>query len=293
MIVTDRDIVIAHYAIRSYSKIKNLKFKLRIYSNWLSVTLKMKYFPLWRQFPYVEIIENNWQDYMPKPDDPGLQGPYEKRGTILDRELKTILTPYVATVDADFELLNPDFIFWMLDALDAQPNLIAVSYLYVGRKEKYFDSYSQRIMWLDERWHNAFCIYKKKAFECNVSHCQREEPSNMDGVQCKGWDTSAYFQKALREVHGYQLSALQGKFKDSYIHYENFSNIHFIDQKNVGIYRWLRIVSHCGFPLTRHRRLYLIDSAFRSLAGRLHHILFHKAERSKLRYPRDVITQTA
>ena len=45
MIVTDPDLVIADYAVRSYAKIKDLRFTLRIYSNWASSSLKNVYFP--------------------------------------------------------------------------------------------------------------------------------------------------------------------------------------------------------------------------------------------------------
>lgn len=40
MIVTDRDLVIADYAVRGYGKIKDIPFKLRVYSNWITSTLK-------------------------------------------------------------------------------------------------------------------------------------------------------------------------------------------------------------------------------------------------------------
>jgi hypothetical protein len=58
MIVTDRDILIADYAVRSYAKIKGIPFKLRVYSNWISSALKQKYFPAWHKFEFVEIVEN-------------------------------------------------------------------------------------------------------------------------------------------------------------------------------------------------------------------------------------------
>ncbi len=57
MIVTDPDIVIADYAVRSYAKIKGAKFTLCVYSNWVSSSLKRRYFPRWRKFSFVEIVE--------------------------------------------------------------------------------------------------------------------------------------------------------------------------------------------------------------------------------------------
>ena len=39
MIVTDKDILIADYTIRSYSLIKDFKFRLIVYSNWVQFLL--------------------------------------------------------------------------------------------------------------------------------------------------------------------------------------------------------------------------------------------------------------
>ena len=104
MIVTDPDVVIADYAVRSYVKIKGIKFALRIYSNWVSSSLKRRYFPRWRKLPFVEIIEPDGQTDENKPTDRSLEGPFERCDTIWDRELKKIDAPYHATVDADFEI---------------------------------------------------------------------------------------------------------------------------------------------------------------------------------------------
>src|SRR5215510_3210197 len=115
MIVTDRDIVVADYAVRSYRKIQGISFKLRIYSNWISEALKRKYFSQWSQFPFVEIMENEWQTDAKKPlDRRVLWGPFELAYTIWDRELRRINAPYIATVDADFEILDGRFVSSML-----------------------------------------------------------------------------------------------------------------------------------------------------------------------------------
>lgn len=114
MIVTDPDLVIADYAVRSYAKIRHLNFTLRIYSNWVSSSLKKRYFPRWRKFSFVEIVDPEWHSDENKPNDPRLDGPFEHCDTIWDRELKKISTPYYATVDADFEILDGRFVPVML-----------------------------------------------------------------------------------------------------------------------------------------------------------------------------------
>src|SRR4051794_31884464 len=88
MIVTDRDCIIADYAIRSYAKIIDFNFKLIVYSNWLRSDLRARYFPKWRCLPFVEIWCNPAHTYEHKPLDPHLEGPYESCDTIWDRELK-------------------------------------------------------------------------------------------------------------------------------------------------------------------------------------------------------------
>src|SRR6266545_650026 len=175
MIVTDPDLVIADYAVRSYAKIEDLIFTLRIYSNWVSSSLKKLYFPRWRKFPFVEIIEHEWQTDQNKPTDRSLEGPFERCDTIWDRELGKIDTPYYATVDADFEILDAWFVPVMLARLDNHPNLVAMSTDYTPTVNEYYDSYSNEVICLNERWHSWFCIYKREALQCEVSHAVHVE----------------------------------------------------------------------------------------------------------------------
>jgi hypothetical protein len=140
MIVTDPDIGIADYAVKSYAKVQGIPFKLRIYSNWVSPHLKERYFPIWRSFDFVEIEENEWQKDKSGLQGNSLEGPYEKGFTIWDKELKKIQTPYFATVDADFEILDAKFIPVMLNHLDKESNLVAMATDYQPRVSELFDS---------------------------------------------------------------------------------------------------------------------------------------------------------
>jgi hypothetical protein len=245
MIVTDRDMVIADYAVRSYAKIKGVSFKLRVYSNWISSVLKQKYFPAWSQFEFVEIVENEWQTDDKKPTDPTLWGPFELGYTIWDRELKKIETPYHATVDADFEILDPKFILVMLAQLDSNPNLVAMSTDCNLLTPEYYDSYSDEVICLNERWNTWFCIYKCDALKCHVSHAYYEEIVS-GSVRRNAWDDAGYFQKELKDIHGYQLSVLDSGYQPCFIHYGSFGQNRDIIESNVSLYRQLRILGKRG-----------------------------------------------
>lgn len=273
MIVTDRDVVIADYAVRSYAKLKDIPFKLRVYSNWVSSALKKKYFSSWRKFEFVEIVENEWQTDDKRPNDPKLEGPFDKCATIWDRELKKIQTPYHATVDADFEILNAKFIPVLLEQLEKNHNLVAISTDYYPTNPECYDSYSDEVIRLNERWNTWFCIYKREALQCNVSHAYYEEivPGS---VRRNAWDETAYFQKALKDIYGFDLEVLDSRYQPCFIHYGAFSKNVAIDKTNVAIYRQLQILRKNGLFGNR-------DTFTKKLAERLDKIIFGRVDRTK------------
>src|SRR3984893_4111832 len=112
MIVTPRDAVIADYAVRSYAKIKGVDFSLVVYSNYLLPEQKAYYFPRWEALKFVNIARNPQHDddlrgIGTRIQSDALEGPFEYCDPIWDRELRKISTQFVATVDADFEILHP------------------------------------------------------------------------------------------------------------------------------------------------------------------------------------------
>src|ERR1700737_4763783 len=124
MIVTPRDVVIADYAVRSYAKLKGVDFSLVVYSNYLLPEQKAHYFPRWEAFSFVDIARNphhdaDLQDIHARIQSDALEGPFEYCDPLWDRELRKIDTPFVATVDADFEILRPRFVGRMLGRLRA------------------------------------------------------------------------------------------------------------------------------------------------------------------------------
>ncbi len=279
MPIVDRDILIADYAVKSYAKIEDVSFKLQIYSNWISADLKQKYFPSWRSFDFVEIVENEWQTEAKRPTHQELEGPFELGATIWDRELKKIATPYHATVDADFEILDPSFIPFMLAELDRNPNIIAMSSDYSPTDPHVYDSYSDEVICLNERWHTWFCIYRREALQCQVSHAYYEEVTDRI-VRRSAWDDTAYFQKALKEKYGFELAVLPIDFQTCFIHYGQFSKNVNIFENNVALYRRLQIA--------KKRRLFgsqdIFSKIYRKLLGLVYDAIFLKADRNRGKY---------
>ena len=219
---------------------------MRIYCNWVSSFLKERYFSRWRKLSFVEIIEPEWQTDENKPADRNLEGPFERCDTIWDRELRKIDTPYHATVDADFEILDLRFVSVMLARLDSDPNLVAMSTDYTPTVPNHYDSYSDNVICLNERWHTWFCIYKRAALCCDVPHGYHEEIVDRP-VRRNAWDTTGYFQKTLKEDYGFELTVLDPQYQTSFIHYGAFSKNQQINQENVRLYRRLQILQKRGW----------------------------------------------
>src|ERR1700736_2015803 len=143
MLVTNRDALIADYCVKSYQSLHNklkdeIPFVLYIYCNCLDDATKQKYVPRWSAIDCVEIFDNH--DKMgnikiragetitsPEGIDRVRGGWCETSDELWTSELKNFKTDYIATVDADFEILRPDFIRYMIEALEQDPKLIGMS----------------------------------------------------------------------------------------------------------------------------------------------------------------------
>ena len=256
MIVTERDIVIAEFAVRSYARLKNVPFKLVVYSNWIPFDLRQSYFPRWRRLPFLEIWEDASESDTGKPQDRSLEGPFEPGYVIWDRELKKLSdVPFHAVVDADFEILDPVFVDAMLARLRDDPGLVGISAEYNPPVAAFADTYTKRLIELNERWHTSFCIYKREALACRESYVYREEP--LPGPVARHvWDDHAYFQQALRREHRYRFDVVDPRFRRCFIHYAAFSKNRDIDEANVALYRRVQILRQHGLfrrgdPVTR------------------------------------------
>src|SRR5688572_10099072 len=157
MLVTNKDCVLANYSIHSYRKLWKIydSFVLEVYANCLKPETKARYFPQWEKLPYVSIRDNEANGKLAckkgekflSPD--GRQFQYEERCEYYDevwtREHQMAKTPFWATVDADFELLAPQFIVEMMNTLRADPNLGGISSDYSSTVEAY-DTFSKQMM---------------------------------------------------------------------------------------------------------------------------------------------------
>src|SRR5262245_44320216 len=87
---------------------------------------------------------------------------YARALEIWARELVRLDSPLVGIIDPDFEIFDPSFISGMIAAFanDAKLAIFATEH---SQTEKAYDTYSQDMCLLMERWHTWFCIYRKPA----------------------------------------------------------------------------------------------------------------------------------
>ncbi|MGM9477292.1 hypothetical protein ACS5PU_12710 [Pedobacter sp. GSP4] len=256
MLVTDRDCIIADFAIKSYNKIYHRNqdfggedFVLYIYLNNLSEENKGYYLEKWASYPYTTLYDNTEKlNSLAEKPYPGqivtspegvsrqVEGYNELYDELWTTELKKIDTPYIATVDADFEILNADFYFYLISELSKNPSLIGASTCYSATSpQPIYDSYSNRNIILQERNHTWFCIYKREAFNrCNISHYYYEEIDSSN--QIVAYDSASYFQQHLRQK-GFNFIHCPISYYNSYVHYGAASKNKTLNRTNINYYR--------------------------------------------------------
>lgn len=253
MLVTERDCVIADYAIRSYQKIyeSDLKFggkdfTLFIYLNCLSEASKRKYLSGWESLPYTTLFDNAEKVRSMKALRPGEEiispeGVVRQRDDFAESydelwttELKKFNTPFIATADADFEILNSDFYFDLMRKLEKDSSAIAASSDFSETKRLY-ETYSKREIVLNQRNHTWFCIYKKEAFQKSPASHFYHEAKNAEGeLIC--YDSAAFFQQQLRDKNYIFLSSAPA-YQSSFVHYGATSKNRSLTSENIGEYR--------------------------------------------------------
>jgi len=300
MLLTNRDCLMADCAIKSYSKLWDKKrkfgygdFILFVYCNCLSNTNKEKYIVKWKQFPYVSLFDNEEKiaaagtAFQPGQIIVSPEGILRKRDDFAESydelwttELKNFKTPYIVTADADFEILNPDFYFHLMDEIESNPFFIAASTNY-DETRLVFDTYSNRNILLHERSHTWFCIYKREAFDkSNVSHFYYEE--NNDGM-IHAYDSAALFQSRLREK-GFGFYTLPKSYCNSFIHYGAGSKNKSLTEKNFKFYRAASILTECGLLHRKSSRyLYKLNQIVKTICVKTigKYLSKYKVERNK------------
>jgi hypothetical protein len=248
MIVTPRDAVIADYAVRSYRKVHGVDFALRVYSNYLLPEQKAYFFPRWERYQFVELVRNPQHDadlarINARVSADLLEGPFEYCDPLWDRELRSIDTPLVASVDADFEIFNGRFVNYMLDRLRNEDDLVGFSTDYTPTGVVH-EPYNGNTIILNERNHTWFCIYKRMAFErSRVSMAFHREMLTEGPIERNCWDSCAYFQTSLRR-QGLRFGNLRDRFPRDFIHYGAFSKNTSITRETVGLFRVFAIVEN-------------------------------------------------
>ena len=303
MLVTNRDALMADHCVKSYQSLhKHFKdevpFVLYIYCNCLDSVTKQKYVPRWSRFSYVQIFDN--QEKMknikiragetitsPEGIDRVRDGWCENYDELWTSELKKFKTNYIATVDADFEVLKPDFIKHMIDVLDRDSNLIGMSSYYTPAQYARYEPYSGRVINIAERWDTWFCIYKLQAFACSTSHFYFEGVDSNGETLC--FDSSGYFQHRLITDFGYRFAAVDPKFSKQFIHYRAFSKNRSINDSNIGLYRRLAILRQNGFqtPFENLAAVKSVNKIMRAGARRFMLAYFNEAERTKYDFSKD------
>jgi hypothetical protein len=294
MLVTNRDTYLANYTIKSYQKLtnclNNFSWKLVVYMNNIKEKFKLAYVNEWKKLDYVEIVDNtefvNIDELIPGnivESDEGqklsLEGNYELGCAVWTREFRKFESDYWVTVDADFEILSPQFVVDAFERFKNNNKIIAISSDY---NDNYytFDSYSNKNIMAMKRYNTWFCIYSKEAQKCRTSHFYYKEI--VHGL-CFSFDDAAKFQWDLREQFGYEMEAVDKRYHRQFIHYGAFSKNNSLDtERKVNLYRIITILSHRGLTGSNN----IIEKITRRTFRIIHKILYKRisSERGKYNY---------
>lgn len=260
MIVTEPSVPIADYCIQSYRKLKKCSFsyELVVYGNCLSPATKQKYFGKWGQLRYVHLMDNDEYvsaDY-PQPGKPivtpegiirFLGGPFEYAGTVWTRELPLMQSPFIATVDSDFEIFSKDFIEEAYEMLLGNSTLAGVATNYSPDNPAFYNPYWETTIFLHERWHTWFCLYRRECLQGPTSHHMYVHRDKNEG-ELKVYDDAGYLQAELMR-HGWHFAVLPPETGGMYLHYVAFSNNTKLNLTNIRSYHRYRVWMHRGlFP---------------------------------------------
>ena len=261
MIVSGREEpIIADYAIKSFSKLTKLNFKLIVYSNYIDEISKNKYFQNWKSIEYVELIENNHQEIKEFSFNDSVefqQGKFDLPGKIWDEQLPKIKTDVLGIVDADFEILSPDIVYKSIEIIKSDQNILGISHgfspSHLTNSKLLPEDIASKYVFMQSHWSNYFIIYNKNNIDFNFSFAHRWEKKPNDIVFF--WDTHSFIQNSLIPM-GYKMLCIEEKYYFDGIHYWGFSRNTKINEKNVKIYRLLRIFAYRGIKGIKYSNLF-------------------------------------
>jgi hypothetical protein len=211
-------------------------------------------------------------------------GPYESAPEIWERELPRLDADIVGIIDADFEILNVDFISAMIDAFCADPLLGFMSVNY-SPEARAFDSYSQTWATIAERHHTWFCLYLRDALkrEANFSYFEEKR-----GEELIKFDHSARLQDVLRRSYHYHGAVLDRNWSWAFVHYHAFAQNRTLSGPWLRAYRFLRIGSATGW-VSAHNIMFLVPPV-KLLSRILYRALWlgrFDSERARYRFEKD------
>lgn len=302
MLVTPRDAIIAEYSIRSFAKLrkvlKHYDWKLQVYMNCLEDEQKERMHQLAKSLDYMELIDNN--EYVAAEDIiPGqkvlfngistrpYEGKYEIGCVVWEREFRKSKTDFWCIVDADFEILKPDFVKYAFEQLEKRLDLYVYSTDGSTIDTKVYNSYTKEEVLSKPRCDTWFCIYKRESQQCTTPLYYHEEIH--DGEKWV-WDDTGKFQEDLQKscdckcdyINMVKPGELRNQYVDQYIHYGAFSkNVSLKNARDVKIYRKRILLARSGILYFERNNIInkFIRYVFRMVVNKRYKQVF--AERQK------------
>jgi hypothetical protein len=258
IIVTKRDFTLFKLIFPKLLKLKISNVNFIIYCNCLE-SAQMDFLKLnTKHQGMFNLVSNDFQfkdKYVTSPEGitRHLEGEFESCDTIWSNQLKVIQSDLICTLDADFEILDIQFIKLMIHEFEVNNHLAVYSTDYTPNKLKYFDSYSKRVVNLHERYDTWFCIYRKEILDkVSFSHYYFEEKINGELFI---YDSSAKFQSEIKNL-GFELKCLDHEYQHQFIHYGAFSKNRGIKNFRLKLYRLLAIYAKVGIgPTTKFKNI--------------------------------------
>lgn len=258
MLVTPRDAIIAEYAIRSFLKLRkvlqNYDWKLQVYMNCLEDAQKERMHQLESSFDYLELVDNS--EYIKKEDiiprqkvlfegisTRPYEGKYEIGCVVWEREFRKMNTDYWCIVDADFEILKPEFVKYAFEQLERHSDLYIYSTDGSNEETKVYNTYTGEDVLSKPRCDTWFCIFKRECLRCITPLYYHEVIHNGEKWV---WDDTGKFQEDLQRsgdckcdyIDIMKPEELRNKYVYQYIHYGAFSkNVSIKTMRDVRSYR--------------------------------------------------------
>lgn len=265
MIVSgDRDIFIADQTISNFNKIQNINFCLNIYNNYVNEDLTIKYFNKWKRYNFVKIIKTNpliRKKIIKDSEFNHFQGNFDPVGNIFDEELVKLKSDYICIIHPDFEIIKPNFIYYMINELSKDTHLVGYSCKVYLRKRFLSQKLPSEIInkknYINRQYQDFFLIYKKNIIKKFKNISFKFKYKIIDNNNAEVWDTNSLFQQNLYKF-GYFINALGNNFSDNYIHYGSFAENTILGSKGVFFYRNLYKLSTFGLFKIKFTRFFFL-----------------------------------